>query len=272
MLPEQSLREGKLDDALAQLQDQVRKHPADSKYRIFLFQLLAVLGDWKRALTQLNVLSDLDDATLAMVQTYREAIRCELLREEIFAGKHPPLFFGEPQPWMALLVESLRLAAEGDAAQSQALRDQAFEGAPVTAGAIDGKPFQWIADADMRLGPIIEAVINGGYYWLPVHNLKKIDLVGPEDLRDFVWTAAYFTLTNGGQIVGLIPTRYAGSATHADPQIKLARRTDWIAQGDDVYFGAGQRMLTTDAGDYPLLDVRCIELTPTGQETADTNG
>ena len=268
MLAEQSLREGRLDEALAQLQDQVRKHPADSKYRIFLFQLLAVLGDWKRALTQLNVLSDLDDATLAMVQTYREAIRCELLREEIFAGKHPPLFFGEPQPWMALLVESLRLAAQGNAAQSQALRTQAFEDAPVTAGTIDGKPFQWIADADMRLGPIIEAVINGGYYWLPVHNLQKIDIVQPEDLRDFVWTAAYFTLTNGGQIVGLIPSRYIGSHTSDDPQITLARRTEWLDQGDGVYFGLGQRILTTDAGDFPLLDVRSIELTPIDADTA----
>ena len=46
MQAEQSLREGRLRDALAELQAQVRKEPADAKYRIFLFQLLAVLGLW----------------------------------------------------------------------------------------------------------------------------------------------------------------------------------------------------------------------------------
>ncbi len=46
MQAEESLREGRLQDALAELQAQVRKEPANAKYRIFLFQLLAVLGQW----------------------------------------------------------------------------------------------------------------------------------------------------------------------------------------------------------------------------------
>ncbi|MFO1349473.1 MAG: hypothetical protein U1F68_01835 [Gammaproteobacteria bacterium] len=36
------------------MQEQVRKNPANAKYRVFLFQLLAVLGQWERALNQLN--------------------------------------------------------------------------------------------------------------------------------------------------------------------------------------------------------------------------
>ncbi|HCK80355.1 MAG TPA: virulence protein SciE type, partial [Candidatus Competibacteraceae bacterium] len=80
MQAEQSLREGRLQDALAELQAQVRKEPANPKYRIFLFQLLAVQGQWERALNQLNVVGEMDAASLPMVQTYREAIRCELLR------------------------------------------------------------------------------------------------------------------------------------------------------------------------------------------------
>jgi type VI secretion system protein ImpE len=38
----------------------------------------------------------------------------------------------------------------------------------------------------------------------------------------------------------------------------LARKTDWTDLGDDFYLGSGQRMLATDAGEYPLLDVRTI--------------
>ena len=44
----------------------------------------------------------------------------------------------------------------------------------MTAAIIDGKAFAWIADADMRLGPICEAVINGRYYWLPFVHIARI--------------------------------------------------------------------------------------------------
>ena len=103
MLAEESLRAGDLDEALAQLQDAVRKDTANAKLRIFLFQLLAVLGQWGRALTQLEVAGELDAGALAMVQTYREAIRCEVLRTGVFAGQRSPLFFGQPQPCTASL-------------------------------------------------------------------------------------------------------------------------------------------------------------------------
>ena len=63
---EQSLKYGDPAAALAQLQEQVRARPADPKLRIFLFQLLCVLGQWERALNQLKVASGLDPAALAM--------------------------------------------------------------------------------------------------------------------------------------------------------------------------------------------------------------
>ena len=66
MLADERLREGKLDESLADLQERVRKDPANANHRIFLFQLLAVLGDWNRAATQLKVAGQLDAGTLAM--------------------------------------------------------------------------------------------------------------------------------------------------------------------------------------------------------------
>ena len=65
---EQSVREGNLDAALSSLQDQVRKDPAKAELRVFLFQLLSVMGQWERALTQLNVAADLDARALAMAR------------------------------------------------------------------------------------------------------------------------------------------------------------------------------------------------------------
>jgi len=258
MLAEQSLREGNLEESLAQLQQQVRADPSNAKLRIFLFQLLAVLGQWERALKQLTVAGELDAGSLAMVQTYREALRCEALRAEVFAGQRAPLVFGDPEPWLALLLEALRLGGTGQTGRAQPLRDEAFEAAPTTPGEIDGTPFAWLADADTRLGPVLEAIINGRYYWIPVHRVREVQIEEPADLRDVVWAPAHFVWANGGENVALIPTRYPGSEAAPDGQVRLARRTDWVEVEGGGCLGLGQRMLATDAGEYPLMDVRRI--------------
>ncbi len=260
MQAEQSLREGRVRDALAELQAQVRKEPANAKYRVFLFQLLAVLGQWERALNQLNVLGEMDASSLPMVQTYREAIRCELLRADVFAGRRSPLVFGDPEPWVALLLEALRLNAEGHPAQAQAERDQAFDAATATAGMVDGQPFAWVADADPRLGPVLEAIVNGRYYWIPFQRIRTIAFEQPADLRDYIWMPAQFTWANGGETVGLIPARYPESHASADPLVQLGRKTEWLEGEAGFNWGLGQRMLATDQGEYPLLDIRRIDL------------
>lgn len=260
MSAEQLLKDGDLSGCLNELQDQIRKEPASLRYRVFLFQLLAVTGQWKRAITQLDVIKDMDTSTWPLVQTYREAVQCEVLRSEIFAGKHTPLVFGDPEQWVALVIESLRLSAAGAYSESQDLRAQAFERAPATSGTIDDKEFLWIADADSRLGPVFEAVINGKYYWVPIHQIKEIRIEPPEDLRDFVWTAVQFMWSNGGETVGLIPSRYPGSESSEDSQIQLARKTEWIEIPAGIYEGLGQRLLATDIDEFSLLDVRSIRL------------
>jgi type VI secretion system protein ImpE len=255
---ERAVREGDLDVALSNLQEQVRKEPANADLRVFLFQLLSVMGQWERALTQLNVAAELDAKALAMAQMYREAIRCELLRADVFAGKRSPVVFGEPEQWLALLIESLLVRGTPRAHQAEELRQRAFESAPASAGSLDGTRFDWIADADMRLGPVCEAVINGRYYWLPFEKLSRIDLDAPADLRDVVWAPAHFQFANGGESVGVIPTRYPGSEAAADPQIRLGRKTVWTESAEGVFGGLGQRVLTTDTGEHAVMDVRRI--------------
>ncbi len=65
MIAEELLRAGRLDDALKALQEQVRSQPSNATLRIFLFQLLAVMGQWARAQNQLKVVGELDASALA---------------------------------------------------------------------------------------------------------------------------------------------------------------------------------------------------------------
>jgi type VI secretion system protein ImpE len=261
---ESSLKAGDPAGALVHLQEQVRAQPADAKLRVFLFQLLCVLGEWERALNQLRVASTLDPAVLAMAQMYGDAVRCEPVRHDVFDGRKSPLVLGEPDEWLALLIESLLLAGQGRVAESSEMRTRAFDAAPTTAGSIDGRPFEWIADADSRLGPVVEAVINGRYYWVPFSRLAKIDLEPPEDLRDVVWMPAHLAFANGGEALALIPTRYTGSETADDAMLAMARKTQWSEAAADVHHGLGQRILTTDAEDVPLMEIRNVTLTHHG--------
>jgi type VI secretion system protein ImpE len=254
----QALKEGDAPRALKLLTEQVRAHPQDAKLRVFLFQLLCVLGQWERALNQLNVSSELDASTLPMVQTYREAIACEALRRAVFAGQKAPMLFGEPETWIALMIEALLREGRGEADAAVRLREQALEQAPASSGRIDDQPFAWIADADTRLGPTVEAVINGRYYWVPFDRLAQLDITPPEDLRDAVWMPANFRFSNGGEVVGLIPTRYPGTELGSGGALALARRTEWREAPGGAFVGIGQRLFTTDAGDHALMDVRTI--------------
>ena len=119
----------------------------------------------------------------------------------------------------------------------------------------------------MRLGPVLEAVVNGRYYWVPMAHLAKITLEKPVDLRDCVWTAAHLEFTNGGESVALVPTRYSGTDL-AQASLALARLTEWIEPRPGVFAGVGQRVLTSDVGDFGLMDVRSIVFDPIG-DSAD---
>ena len=258
---ELAVRAGEPREALKKLTEAVRAKPADGPLRVFLAQLLCVLGQWERAHTQLNVVADMDALAIPMRETVGHAIRCELMRAKVFAGQRTPMVFGQPDEWLALLIESLLQSGQGNKEQADNLAARAFDAAPTVGGTINGEQrFEWIADADSRLGPVLEACVNGRYYWVPFSRLSKVSFDPPEDLRDCVWMPAQLTFANGGETVALVPTRYPGSQDSEDGLILLARKTEWTDAGAERWFGLGQRVLATDAGDHDLMAIRSIEL------------
>jgi len=266
------LQQGDVEQALSELKRQVRDQPQDAAARIFLFQLMAVMGQWEKARTQLKVCGDLDPAAEMMVTAYTSLIGCEQLRQEIFAGRRTPLVLGEPEPWVAWMIQALERRCQGDFEAAESLRAEALEAAPATAGSIRYRAsgqgdqeslasdsFEWIADADMQLGPVLEAVVDGRYFWVPMNHVQSIRIEPPTDLRDMVWLPVQFTWIGGGQQLGFVPTRYYGSEASEDGAIRLARKTDWQEMPGGLSAGSGQRLLATDEKDYPILDVREID-------------
>jgi len=147
---EKLLQAGDLDSALAALQNQVRDDPSNSAFRIFLFQLLCVRGDWDRAVTQMSVSSDLDEGAKLMAQAYREVIQCEVFREAVFRGEKQPLIFGEPPQWLADQLQALQSSVAGDGQLAYELALKVSAAAPSISGDVDGKAFAWITDGDIH--------------------------------------------------------------------------------------------------------------------------
>ena len=271
MKSEEYLKTGELDQALAALSEEIRSKPEKAELRIFLFQLLSVQGQWARAMNQLNVAAEMDSDAMLMARAYRAALQCEAVRADVFAGERSPLIFGEPLEWVVWMTQVASLLAAGNLAAAADLRDRAFDAAPAITGQIDGQRFSWVADADPRLGPILEAIINGNYYWIPFQRIQRIRISKPVNLRDVVWLPATFTWANQGEAAGLIPSRYPGSERESSAY-QLGRKTGWRELGDGFYSGLGQRVLATDQDEYPLLQIRDLLLDiPAGDQVGETN-
>ncbi len=246
------LQSGDLDGARRALVEAVRRTPGDVPTRSFLFQLLGLAGEWDKAKAQLTTLAQLSPEAQMLSVVYGQAIDAERQREAVFAGTERVDIHGGSD-WAWPIAEAIEAAAQGRSEDAGALREAAFDAAPDTPGEIDGVRFDWIADADQRFGPTIEAIIGGRYGLLPFAAIAELTSEGPRDLRDLVWYPVEVTLKAGPRIAALLPARYPGIA--ADPAERLARATGWQDDGT----GSGQRLwATSDGEDHGLLSVRAL--------------
>ena len=251
------IKAGRLDAALKALQDEIRAHGAKAALRLSLVQLLCVMGQWDRVRTQLQVLDSLGEEFAPWALMMGQAVLAEELRREVFSGRTTPLVLGEPPPWIAPLIQALAKDTPAEVAARQ--RADAFERAPATPGKINDVEFEWLADADSRLGPVLEVLMEGKYYWVPFERIRRIALEPPSDLRHLVWLPAQFTWTTGGESSGWIPCRYPFSEASADDRIRLGRLTEWEEFWPGSFRGVGQRMLTSNVDEHPFLEVKSVE-------------
>lgn len=267
------VKQGRLAEAVKAAEDMVRGEPTSGKPRVLLSQLLAATGAWDRCVAQLEVAGRLEAGNLLMAQVCRQLVVCERFRAEVFAGKRSPLLLGEPEPWVAMMIQALGQTAAGRHGAAAELRAQALEAAPSRGGVLNGDRFEWAADADSRLGPILEAMVDARYYWVPMSRVASLKVEAPADLRDMVWAPAVFTWTTGATQEGFVPARYPGSESSADDAVRLSRKTEWVdLDGGSTFAGLGQRMLATDVGEYPILEVRSLVFDPAEAGAAPAGG
>lgn len=252
------LREGDLDGARAALVEIVRSRPGDVEARMFLFQLFAVIGEWGKAKLQLDTLAQVSPEAQMLSVAYGQAIAAEAVRAAFFASGGDVPVHGSKGGWAADLAISLSAFAKGDAAGGDEARERAFDAAPETPGTIDGVQFDWIADADGRFGPAIEAIIGGQWGIVPFDVIAKISSTGARDLRDLVWYPVQIMFKNDQSVAAMLPARYPGTDKSSDNRERLGRATSW-SSGPSGDVGCGQRLLSLSTGDdIDLLSLRSL--------------
>jgi len=221
---------GKLTEALEALSSQVRENPTDVRLRTFLFELLCFAGQFDRAEKQLDVLARESPASEAGALLYRGAIYAEKTRQEVFSRKE--------------------FAETGEAK-------------PV-AGTLNGKPFQSLSDADPRIGARLEVLAAGGYLWIPFEHLASVQVAPPRRLRDLLWLPAMVRVSSSlkGRELGevLLPVMSPLSWQHPDDQVRLGRVTVWELDDEGNEIPYGQKLLLVDGEEFPLLEVRTLEI------------
>jgi type VI secretion system protein ImpE len=255
------LKQGNLDGARKALIEVVRSSPSDEHARMFLFQLLALMGEWTKAKNQLTALSQISPAAQMLSVAYGQAISAEEQRAAIFAGNSEmPLLIDSE--WARPLAKSIHLYSQGAAGQQQAavLQATAFDAAPNTPGTLDGVGFDWLADADVRFGPSLEVIIGEHYGLLTFDVISSIKSAGPQDLRDLIWYPVEIAFKSGQSVAAMLPARYPGSEISQNADHVMARATDWLKSGDTDY-GIGQHLLSLSGDEeaFGLLSLRSLE-------------
>ncbi len=249
-----------LADKIAQVQDAIRQKPSDDKLRVHIFQLHAQAGNWQKALAQLQVAAQLSDAHKLLAQAYRLILRAEVMRKDVFSGTRTPQVLGQPNAWLSALIEALRMEGLGHTMQAAELRMQALDDAHTVAGRINETPFEWIADADSRIGPVLEVFVNGEYYWLPFESIAEVKIDTPADLRDLVWLPAHVKLANEGLHPMMLPARYPLVESALEDAHLQSRLTSWTENAAGDWLGHGVKVFATDTREMSLLDIREIRL------------
>ena len=254
--PDALLRSGDVAGTRAALIEAVRARPGDDRVRMFLFQLLCVTGEWDKARKQLETLVQVAADAQMLGVTYNQAIEAERLRADVFAGKAAMPVLAGMGGWVESLARSISFAAQGDVDAAEVARDAAFEDAPDTPGSIDGRAFEWIADADMRFGPSFEAIVAGRYGLVPFDAVQSLTTDGPRDLRDVLWLPVQMALRSGQTIAAFLPARYPGSEQADTGATQLGKQTDWVDRPWGQA-GLGQRLWTlSDDSEVGLLEFR----------------
>jgi len=253
---------GKLADAIAAMNEEVKKHPTDVNRRGFLCELLCFAGEIERIDKQLDTMGDQDPQAMMGIVLWRQLARAEMARQQFFTeGRVPDFLDGVPTEVMKLHMQASILVRDGKNAEAQALLVEAEEKRPRVSGMCDGVAFDDFRDLDDLTSSFFEVLTSTGkYYWVPVEKVESLDFKAPKRPRDLYWRQVHMVVRDEGPDGEVyMPVLYTGSDKKKDDdQIRLGRATDWVTAEGAPVRGLGQRTFLVGQEDKPVLSLKGV--------------
>lgn len=229
-------RDGKLADAVAAANAAVRKAPTDIGARILLAELLVFAGNIERADVVLDACSDLDVTAAVVVAEFRQLLRGETARRQLFSEGRVPEFLGEPTAAQRFALASVVALRGGNAVEAANLAAQAEAARVHPRGTTKGASFDDMRDADDVLATCFEVITTTGkYFWIPPERVELLELHPMKRPRDLFWRRATMQVADGPDGEVYLPTTYpplAGDAGALTDALRLGRETDWRQAGE----------------------------------------
>lgn len=249
------LGNGRLSEAIDELNTRLRNHPSDTQSRSLLFELLCFAGRHERAAKQLDILASQTEMKAALTaQVYAGLLEAERNRQAVFQGGGLPKFLVEPPSHIEkYLVLLKRIGEEG--LQVGDLLEEAEDSFPLLGGRIGERRFSGFRDADDRLAPVLEAFLGSEYLWIPFEQIQKLEIDPPKTLLDLYWIHARVQIVGAAMQDVFAPVLYVDSHRHLDDSVKLGRTTEWNAFQDRLVIGTGLRLLLVDDREVPFPEL-----------------
>ena len=247
-------REGNVTDALSAATAAVRKTPTDIGARVLMAELLAFSGNIERADVVLDAAADLDPSTAVVVAEFRQLLRGELARRQLFTDGRVPEFLGEPSAAQQSALAAIVALRNGDAAEAGKLAGQAEEQRVHPAGTFRGAAFDDMRDADDLLATCFEVITTTGkYFWISPERVASLECHVPKRPRDLFWRRATMSVSAGPDGEIYLPTIYPPVQGVAEPTdaLRLGRATDWLQIGGESGPTRGLGAVTLLVGEEP---------------------
>jgi type VI secretion system protein ImpE len=252
---------GRLKEAIASLNDEVKSHPTDSSRRGFLCELLCFAGELERADLNLDALGHQDPQSIPGISLFRQLVRAEQARQQFYTDGRVPELLEQPAPALKLHLEASILLRAGQNDEAMRLLTEAEEQRPKLKGVCNNQPFDDWRDLDDLTSCFFEVLTsNGKYYWIPTERVELIEFRTPQRPRDLLWRQAHMIVRGGPDGEVYLPTLYAGTSTDADDRVRLGRVTDWRGSNGTAVRGIGQRTFLVGNEARTILELTQISI------------
>jgi type VI secretion system protein ImpE len=234
------LASAQLDEAITQMNQQVRANPSAIEPRAMLAELLCVAGNLERADVLLDAITGLDPGAAVGVALFRQLVRAEQARQQFYTQGRLPDFVVKPDEVLELELKAavaLREGAQDEARDRLAERDAKRT---AIAGTADGEPFDELRDLDdLSAGHLEVLTSNGKYLWVPLSIVSELEFRRPERQRDLLWPRARLAVTEGPEGEIFIPAVYF--AADSTPAQRLGHETSFVGESGAPVLGRGLR-------------------------------